>query len=57
MLNYVGYLMARFEYFQGQFAHEADQEWTKIELNEGAGGWVRVRVRMNCKNPRKEGIL
>jgi hypothetical protein len=26
--------MARFEYFQGRFAQEADQEWTKIELDE-----------------------
>ncbi len=30
----VGYLMARFEYFQGRFAYEADQEWTKIEVDE-----------------------
>jgi hypothetical protein len=26
--------MARFEYFQGRFDQEADQEWTKIEIDE-----------------------
>jgi hypothetical protein len=33
-LNHVGYLMIRFEYFQGRFAQEADQQWTEIELDE-----------------------
>ncbi len=50
-VGYVGYLIARFEYFQGPFAQEVDQDRNRRALSDGLFTFL-LRPYYHTENPK-----